>query len=212
MTARIPGLRHPPGDVVMLSTIHSVNGLAWELCSLPGSREADEERRIAYVGMSRARFRLGVSYAAEQYARTQRLRSLVDLLDPAVHGLRLRLGPLDAVGSHMRDAVRDPLAMLLDDDRDVARHQRAARAGVDEQVREAGGLQSEVIARPDLPGSGTGASIGPVRYLGIEIDETIEIVEKIEYLMQLRGGNVPSFQALPLHLEKRAQCCAAIKR
>src|SRR5262245_42212437 len=78
MTARIPGLRHPRGDVVMLSTIHSAKGLEWEQCSLPGSRqhvavpaadteEADEERRIAYVRMSRARFRLGVTYAAEQY-------------------------------------------------------------------------------------------------------------------------------------------------
>jgi len=34
---------------------------------MPTPSEAEEERRIAYVGMTRARFRLGVTYAAEQY-------------------------------------------------------------------------------------------------------------------------------------------------
>jgi len=34
---------------------------------MPTPREPEEERRIAYVGMTRVRFRLRVTYAAEQY-------------------------------------------------------------------------------------------------------------------------------------------------
>ena len=39
---------------------------------MPTPREAEEERRIAYVGMTPARFRLGVTYAAEQYGENAR--------------------------------------------------------------------------------------------------------------------------------------------
>ena len=41
--------------------------------------------------------------------------------------------------------------MLLDRDRHVAQHGRTARAGDREQVREAGDLQAEIVARPGLP-------------------------------------------------------------
>ena len=37
---------------------------------MPTPREPKEERRIAYVGMTQARFRLGVTYAAEQYGES----------------------------------------------------------------------------------------------------------------------------------------------
>jgi DNA helicase II / ATP-dependent DNA helicase PcrA len=78
MTARIPALRHPPADAVMLSTIHSAKGLEWDTVflarledsTLPSqhadTEEAEEEPRIAYVCMTRPRFRLGITYAAEQ--------------------------------------------------------------------------------------------------------------------------------------------------
>jgi DNA helicase-2/ATP-dependent DNA helicase PcrA len=73
-------LRNPPANAVVLSTIHSAKGLEWDTVFLAGledgvlphHRAADadaleEERRVAYVGMTRARRRLGLTYAAERF-------------------------------------------------------------------------------------------------------------------------------------------------
>ena len=40
MTARIPTLRHPPADAVMLSTIHSAKGLQWDTVFLAGFEDS----------------------------------------------------------------------------------------------------------------------------------------------------------------------------
>jgi DNA helicase-2/ATP-dependent DNA helicase PcrA len=70
-------LRNPPRDAVVLSTIHSAKGLEWDTVFLAGledgvlphvnAENVEEERRIAYVGITRARRRLGLTYAAERY-------------------------------------------------------------------------------------------------------------------------------------------------
>lgn len=70
-------LREPPDDAVVLSTIHSAKGLEWDTVFMAGledgvlphvnAEDLEEERRIAYVGMTRARARLGLTYAAERY-------------------------------------------------------------------------------------------------------------------------------------------------
>src|SRR5262245_60632024 len=70
-------LRNPPDDAVVLSTIHSAKGLEWDTVFLAGledgvlphvnAEDMEEERRIAYVGVTRARRRLGLTYAAERY-------------------------------------------------------------------------------------------------------------------------------------------------
>ena len=67
-------LRNPPPNAVMLSTIHSAKGLEWDTVFLVGvedgvlphanSEDIEEERRVAYVGMTRARCRLGLTYSA----------------------------------------------------------------------------------------------------------------------------------------------------
>ena len=76
-------LRNPPADAVVLSTIHSAKGLEWDSVFLVGLEdgtlpshhaealaEIEEERRIAYVGVTRARFRLGLTFAAERYGES----------------------------------------------------------------------------------------------------------------------------------------------
>jgi DNA helicase II / ATP-dependent DNA helicase PcrA len=62
---------------VVLSTIHSAKGLEWDTVFMVGMEEAvlphgssediEEERRVAYVGITRARSRLGLTYSVERY-------------------------------------------------------------------------------------------------------------------------------------------------
>lgn len=74
-TAR--GIDHEilPGDRVALMSLHAAKGLEWPVvfivgceegllpCSLFGNRDEEEERRLFYVGMTRARRRLILSHA-----------------------------------------------------------------------------------------------------------------------------------------------------
>ena len=70
-------IRNPPAHAVLLSTIHSAKGLEWDTVFIIGtedgilphahSEDIEEERRVAYVGVTRARKRLGLTYAAERY-------------------------------------------------------------------------------------------------------------------------------------------------
>ena len=68
-------LRRPSGDAVVLSTIHSAKGLEWEAVFVVGLEEGvmpvagaeiEEERRVAYVAVTRAKRILGLTYAAER--------------------------------------------------------------------------------------------------------------------------------------------------
>jgi DNA helicase-2/ATP-dependent DNA helicase PcrA len=75
-------LRNPPEDAVVLSTIHSAKGLEWDTVFMVGvedgvlphinANDVEEERRVAYVGMTRARRRLGLTYAGERYGEWSR--------------------------------------------------------------------------------------------------------------------------------------------
>ena len=75
-------LRNPPENAVVLSTIHSAKGLEWDTVFLVGvedgvlphanSEDIQEERRVAYVGMTRAKRRLGITYSAERYGDNSR--------------------------------------------------------------------------------------------------------------------------------------------
>ena len=61
----------------MLSTIHSAKGLEWDTVVMVGvedgvlpnanAEDIEEEPRVAYVGVTRARRRLGLTYSVERY-------------------------------------------------------------------------------------------------------------------------------------------------
>ena len=68
-------LRRPSEDAVVLSTVHSAKGLEWEAVFVVGLEEGvmpvagadiEEERRVAYVAMTRAKRILGLTYSAER--------------------------------------------------------------------------------------------------------------------------------------------------
>ncbi len=68
-------LRRPSEDAVVLSTVHSAKGLEWDAVFVVGLEEGimpvaggeiEEERRVAYVAVTRARRILGLTYAAER--------------------------------------------------------------------------------------------------------------------------------------------------
>jgi len=75
-------LRIPPDNAVVLSTVHSAKGLEWDTVFLAGledgvlphvnADDVEEERRVAYVGVTRAKYRLGLTYAAERYGDNAR--------------------------------------------------------------------------------------------------------------------------------------------
>jgi DNA helicase II / ATP-dependent DNA helicase PcrA len=79
---RSRSLRNPPQNAVVLSTIHSAKGLEWDTVFIVGmedgvlphtnSEDFEEERRVAYVGVTKARQRLGLTYSEERYG--ERLR------------------------------------------------------------------------------------------------------------------------------------------
>ncbi|HXA24712.1 MAG TPA: ATP-dependent helicase [Acetobacteraceae bacterium] len=75
-------VRNPLPNAVVLSTIHSAKGLEWDTVFLVGvedgvlphtnCKDLEEERRVAYVGMTRARRQLGLTYSAERYGQKSR--------------------------------------------------------------------------------------------------------------------------------------------
>jgi DNA helicase-2/ATP-dependent DNA helicase PcrA len=72
-------LRRAPENAVALSTIHSAKGLEWEAVFLVGMEQGvlphinnddlEEERRVAYVGVTRARRLLGMTFANMRFGQ-----------------------------------------------------------------------------------------------------------------------------------------------
>jgi DNA helicase-2/ATP-dependent DNA helicase PcrA len=72
-------LRNPPKDAVVLSTIHSAKGLEWDAVFVVGMEDGvlphannddrEEERRVAYVGVTRAKRLLGLTYAGTRFGQ-----------------------------------------------------------------------------------------------------------------------------------------------
>src|SRR5262249_37956931 len=82
ITDRSRTLRNRQDNAVVLSTIHSAKGLEWDTVFLValedgvlphvGAEDVEEERRIAYVGITRAKYRLGPPYATKRSGDTAR--------------------------------------------------------------------------------------------------------------------------------------------
>jgi DNA helicase-2/ATP-dependent DNA helicase PcrA len=80
IAAQSAALRRTPEDAVVLSTIHSAKGLEWDAVLMmgmeqgvlphAGSDDIEEERRVAYVGITRARRHLGLSYAESRFGQS----------------------------------------------------------------------------------------------------------------------------------------------
>jgi DNA helicase II / ATP-dependent DNA helicase PcrA len=75
-------LRNAPENAVVLSTIHSAKGLEWDTVFMVGMEEGvlphannddlEEERRVAYVGITRAKRILGITYANLRFRQDAR--------------------------------------------------------------------------------------------------------------------------------------------
>ena len=81
-----PTLLHPQGEAIRLMSLHRSKGLEFPVVFIAGCEEGvlpgrfgaqtpnvDEERRLFYVGMTRAKRRLFISYAKERFLLGQRL-------------------------------------------------------------------------------------------------------------------------------------------
>ena len=77
-----------------MMTVHAAKGKEWPLVFLIGAEEGqfplwlarddDEERRILYVAMTRARRRLCLLWARETHGRARQLSPFLDALPPTV--------------------------------------------------------------------------------------------------------------------------------
>jgi ATP-dependent DNA helicase UvrD/PcrA len=82
ITEQSASLRRPPEHAVVLSTIHSAKGLEWQAVFLVGMEQGvlphasnddvEEERRVAYVGVTRAKRLLGLTFATKRFGQTSR--------------------------------------------------------------------------------------------------------------------------------------------
>jgi DNA helicase-2/ATP-dependent DNA helicase PcrA len=72
-------MQKAPENAVVLSTIHSAKGLEWETVFLIGMEQGvlphannddvEEERRVAYVGVTRAKRRIGLTFADRRFGQ-----------------------------------------------------------------------------------------------------------------------------------------------
>jgi DNA helicase-2/ATP-dependent DNA helicase PcrA len=114
--ARRAAIQHAPTvDGVTLASLHSAKGLEWDAVFVVGLAEGtlpttyartpdavEEERRLLYVGVTRARQWLWLSYAAARYpgGRQRRGSRFLPMLDPD------RAGAGRPTGAGSRDATR----------------------------------------------------------------------------------------------------------
>jgi DNA helicase II / ATP-dependent DNA helicase PcrA len=128
ITEQSASLRQAPKNAVVLSTVHSAKGLEWEAVFLTGMEQGvlphvnnddlEEERRVAYVGVTRAKRLLGLTFANVRFGQTslpsQFLYELVGTerhhcvwTDPQANGVDERL-PLLSDRERQR-LIQDPL-------------------------------------------------------------------------------------------------------
>ena len=88
-------LRRPSEDAVVLSTVHSAKGLEWEAVFVVGLEEGvmpvagaeiEEERRVAYVAMTRAKRILGLTYSGTRGGSASKRSRFVAEFAGDVHG------------------------------------------------------------------------------------------------------------------------------
>jgi ATP-dependent exoDNAse (exonuclease V) beta subunit len=108
--------KRPHANSVVLSTVHSAKGLEWNTVFLVGvedgvmphgnSVDIKEERRVAYVAITRAKRRLALTYAAERFGTKS---------DPSPFLFEMKHGEVIWTGPNLAGAdSRLPLASVGD--------------------------------------------------------------------------------------------------
>jgi len=120
-------LRKPPDDAVVLSTVHSAKGLEWEAVLIiamedgimphVNNDDAEEERRVAYVGITRAKRVLGLTYANARYGQAATPSPFLQELAGSGPGICLWTGP-------RADSADERLPLLSDRERQRLKNQR----------------------------------------------------------------------------------------
>jgi DNA helicase-2/ATP-dependent DNA helicase PcrA len=96
-------LRKAPENAIVLSTIHSAKGLEWEAVIMVGMEDGviphannddlEEERRVAYVGVTRAKRLLALTYAAERFGQDARPSRFIHELSGGERRYYVATGP-----------------------------------------------------------------------------------------------------------------------
>ncbi|CAA9379343.1 MAG: ATP-dependent DNA helicase UvrD/PcrA, actinomycete paralog [uncultured Nocardioides sp.] len=117
---RRAGEQHAPvADAVTLATIHSAKGLEWDAVFVAGMHEKmmpinqattpaeiEEERRLLYVAMTRARDELSVSWATAREPGGRRTRGPSPFLEPFLEGAEVDRGTRQERTRRNRKAMR----------------------------------------------------------------------------------------------------------
>jgi DNA helicase-2/ATP-dependent DNA helicase PcrA len=125
-------LRKPPDNAVVLSTIHSAKGLEWEAVLIIGMEDgimphvnnddAEEERRVAYVGITRAKRVLGLTYANARYGQAATPSPFLQELAGSGPGICIWTGPRADSADERLPLLSDRERQRLNDQRTSQRH------------------------------------------------------------------------------------------
>jgi DNA helicase-2/ATP-dependent DNA helicase PcrA len=143
-------LRKVPENAVVLSTIHSAKGLEWEAVFIVGFEEGvlphannedlEEERRVAYVAVTRAKRFLGLTYANERFRQHSRPSRFLNELA----GKKPRL----CIWTDARSDRSDERLPLLSD----RERQRLVDGSIPERARKRSAAENDRKARTEKDG------------------------------------------------------------
>jgi DNA helicase-2/ATP-dependent DNA helicase PcrA len=126
LAARAEAQHAPPVEGVTLASLHAAKGLEWDAVFLVGlvdgtmpithattAAQVEEERRLLYVGITRARRHLALSWAASRAAGGRRSRKPSRFLDALRAPGEAAVAPAKAAPGRARGLSDDPLVQAL---------------------------------------------------------------------------------------------------